>query len=67
MSDFRSRMETMAIRYKDEVLGVRKRGKWRGSEYRHILPIELWDLNLWEQIRARARIHFLEEEIAWHG
>ncbi len=66
MSDFRSRMETAAIRYKEEVLGLRKPGNWRGGKYRHILPIEVWDLNLWEQIRDAARIHFVEEEIAWH-
>lgn len=66
MSDFRSRMKTTAIRFKEEVLGVRKRGNWRRRKYQHILPIELWDLNLWEQIRATARIHFVEEEIAWH-
>jgi len=66
MSDLRSRMETTAIRYKEEVLGVHKGGKWHGQEYRHILPTEVWDLNLWEQIRDTARIHFVEEEIAWH-
>jgi len=66
MSDFQSRMKAAAIRYKEEVLGVHKRGKWHGQEFPHILPIELWDLNLWEQIRATARIHFLEEDIAWH-
>ena len=66
MSDFRSPIETTAIRYKEELLGVRKCGKWRGKEYRHILPIQLWDLNLWEQVRAPARIHFFEEDIAWH-
>ncbi|MGB5933663.1 MAG: hypothetical protein WBH57_11430 [Anaerolineae bacterium] len=66
MSDFRSRMETAAIHYKEEFLGVRKCGKWQGREYPHILPIQLWDLNLWEQIRAPARIHFLEKDIAWH-
>ena len=66
MSDLRSRMETAAIRFKEEVLRVRKCGKWRGKEHRHILPIEVWDLNLWEQIRTTARIHFLERDIAWH-
>ncbi len=66
MPNFRSRVETRAVRYKEDVLVVRKRGRWRGREHRHILPVELWDLNLWEQIRATARIHFLEEDIAWH-
>lgn len=66
MSDFRSRLETTAVRYKQQILGVRKGGRWRGKEYRHILPTDLWDLNLWEQIRNTARIHFVEEEIAWH-
>ncbi|MCJ7667033.1 MAG: hypothetical protein MUP04_01885 [Anaerolineae bacterium] len=67
MSDFRSRMKTATIRYKEEVLSLRKPGNWRGGKYRHILPIEVWDLNLWEQIRDAARIHFVEEEIAWHA
>lgn len=66
VSDFRSRMETTAFRYKEEVLGLRKRGKWRGEKYRHILPIEVWDLNLWKEIRDAARIHFADDKIAWH-
>lgn len=66
MSDFRARMETTAIRYKEKVLGVLKPGKWRDREYQHILPIEIWDLNLWKEIRDRVRIHFADEGIAWH-
>jgi hypothetical protein len=66
MSDFRSKMESAAVRHKDDVLGVRMCGKWQGKEYRHILPRQLWDLNLWEPIRASARIHFLEQGISWH-
>lgn len=66
MSDFQSQMKTAAIRYKEDVLGVRKCGNWRGGQYPHILPSELWDLNLWEQIRDTARIHFVEDNIAWH-
>ena len=66
MSDFRSKMESAAVTHKDDVLGVRMCGKWQGKEYRHILPRELWDLNLWEPIRASARIHFLEQGISWH-
>lgn len=66
MSDFRSRMEAQAIEYKEQVLGVATPGRWRGEEYRHILPADLWDLNLWHQIRDAARIHFVEQHIAWH-
>ena len=66
MSDLRSRMETLAVHHKEVDLGVRMCGKWQGTEYRHILPPELWDLNLWEPIRASARTHFLEEGINWH-
>jgi hypothetical protein len=67
MSDFRSRMEILAVRHKDGDLGVRQCGKWQGTEYPQILPLELWDLNLWAAIRAEARIHFLKEGIAWHA
>lgn len=66
MSDFRSKMESAAVRHKEADLGVRKRGTWRGKEYGHILPPDLWELNLWGPIRAAARAHFLEEGISWH-
>jgi len=66
MSDFRSKMESAAVRHKETDLGVQMCGAWRGTEHRHILPRELWDLNLWEPIRAAARIHFLEQRISWH-
>lgn len=66
MSEFRSKMESAALHHKEADLGVRMCGEWQGTEYRHILPPELWDLNLWEPIRADARIHFLEEGISWH-
>jgi len=67
MSDFRSKMESAAVRHKETDLGVRTCGKWQGAEYRHILPPELWDLNLWEPIRDSATAHFREEGISWHN
>jgi len=59
-------MKSAAITYKEEALGVRKPGRWRGKGYQHILPIEIWDFNLWNEIRDTARIQFAERDIAWH-
>lgn len=66
MEDFYKRMKVYQIKYKEDVLGIKDMGKWRGRPYSHILPEEEWDLNLWDGIREQAKRYFKEQEITWH-
>lgn len=66
MDDFRRQMADHMVRYKKDVLKVADCGTWRGKEYEHILPEELWELNLWDGIRYKAREYFSRFGIAWH-
>jgi len=50
MKSFRSQMEDWMCRYKVDRIHIQEHGKWRGRQYPHILPQDLWFFNLWEGI-----------------
>ncbi len=66
VENFRSQMKAKVIRYKEEVLRCEAQGTWRGKPYRHILPSEKWQYNLFEEIRDSIAQYFQERNIAWH-
>jgi len=67
MKDFRNRMEDWMHRYKTEKLKLHEQGKWRGRQYPHILPQDLWFLNMWEGVCFKAVKYFDKSQIRWHA
>ena len=67
MKDFRNRMEDWMRRYKTEKLKLHEQGKWRGRQYPHILPQDLWFLNMWEGVCFKAVKYFDKSQIRWHA
>jgi len=66
MKSFRSQMEDWMCQYKVDKLQIQEHGKWRGQQYPHILPQDLWFLNLWEETCFRAVKYFDKLQIKWH-
>ncbi len=60
-------MKAKMAAYKTETLGINENGKWRGREYKHILPSRLWTKNLWSGISETAVEHFRSNKIKWHN
>ncbi len=66
MKGFRNGMEDWMCQYKIEKLKIHEQGKWRGQQYRHILPQDLWFLNMWEGVCFKAVKYFDKLRIKWH-
>jgi hypothetical protein len=66
MKDFRTHMEDWMCQYKVETLKIHEQGKWRGQRYNHILPQDLWFLNIWEGVCFEAVKYFGRLRIKWH-
>lgn len=66
MKGFRNHMEDWMCQYKIDKLKIHGQGKWRGQRYPHILPQDLWFLNMWDGICFKAVKHFDQSQIRWH-
>lgn len=66
MSGLSEKVREQQTRYKKDVLSIKDKGKWRGKLYDHILPEEVWEINLWDGIREAAQLYFQTKKIAWH-
>ena len=66
MSGLSEKVREQQNRYKEDVLGIKDKGKWRDKPYAHILPEEVWEVNLWDGIREAAQLYFQTDKIAWH-
>jgi hypothetical protein len=66
MKDFRKQLIESQKEYKENILGVKNMGTWKCKPYPHILPEEVWGLNLWDDIRESAQYYFNDNQIAWH-
>ncbi len=66
MKSFRSRMADWVHQYKIDKLQIKEHGKWRGQQYPHILPQDLWFLNLYEGSSFDAVKYFDKLRIKWH-
>lgn len=59
-------MADWMCQYKADKLHIQEHGEWRGQQYPHILPKDLWFLNLWEGICFKTVRYFDNLQIKWH-